>query len=294
MGLVLPSAQMKKVYAVVVNYENFYDTVECLESLLSQTYPCRILLVDNGSRSDVVEKIRKTFPEVEILTLGENRGYAGGCNAGIRKVIDRSDYILLLNNDVVLEKDALEKMVAEMEKDERVAACQPFVKYYDGGEIWSAGTQLFLGYPRLYLKNSNQNPKTFEPPFGLVGCAMLVRASALKNVGLFDESLFMMHEETEWCVRAKKRGYRLLVCDAVAYHKVSRSLGLFSPDYLYYVSRNWLNVARGMGRLMFLYALVTEPLRIAYYLFKLDGKRKLKHYLIGLAHGLKGIRGRRC
>ena len=123
---------------------------------------------------------------------------------------------------------------------------------------------------------------------------MLVRTSALKDIGLFDESLFMMHEETDWCIRAKKKGYKLLVCNAVAYHKVSRSIGLFSPDYLYYISRNWFVVARKAGIVMFLYALLTEPLRIAYYLLKTKKKRDIVHYLTGIAHGIAGVRGKRC
>ncbi len=285
---------MKTVYAIVVNYNNIQDTTECIKSLLSQSYPCKVLLVDNGSEVEVVEKLRRAFPDVEVLRLAENLGYAGGCNAGIRRVIDRADYVFLVNNDVVVERDALDRMIEEMERDKRIAACQPVVKYYGEDVIWSAGTQLFLGYPRLYLKDKRCKVEPFEPPFGLVGCAMLVRTSALKDIGLFDESLFMMHEETDWCIRAKKKGYKLLVCNAVAYHKVSRSIGLFSPDYLYYISRNWFVVARKAGIVMFLYALLTEPLRIAYYLLKTKKKRDIVHYLTGIAHGIAGVRGKRC
>jgi len=285
---------MKTVYAIVVNYRNFEDAAECIESLLNQSYPCKVLLVDNGSENEVVEKLKNAFPEIEVLRLEENLGYAGGCNAGIRRVMDRADYIFLVNNDVVVERDALEKMIREMERDERIAACQPVVKYYEEDVIWSAGTQLFLGYPRLYLKNKSCEVETLEPPFGLVGCAMLIRTHALRDVGLFDESLFLMHEETDWCIRTKKKGYRLLVCDAVAHHKVSRSIGLFSPDYLYYISRNWLIVARRAGIVMFLYALLTEPLRIAYYLLKIKRKRDIIHYLAGMVHGIAGVRGKRC
>ncbi len=285
---------MKTVYAIVVNYGNFEDTSECIKSLLNQNYPCKVLLVDNGSEMDVVEKLRRAFPEIEVLRLNENLGYAGGCNAGIRRVIDRADYVFLVNNDVVVERDALEKMIGEMERDKRIAACQPVVKYYGEDVIWSAGTRFFLGYPKLHLKNKKDDIGTFEPPFGLVGCAMLVKTSALKDLGLFDESLFMMHEETDWCTRAKKKGYKLLVCSAVAYHKVSRSIGLFSPDYLYYISRNWLLVARRAGIMVFLYALLTEPLRIAYYFLKVNRKKDLVHYLTGIIHGIAGVRGKRC
>lgn len=283
---------MKTVYAIVVNYENFEDTAECIESLLNQSYPCRILLVDNGSNLGIVEKLKNAFPQIEVLRLSENLGYAAGCNAGIRKVIDRSDYIFLVNNDVVLERDTLEKMIREMERDGRIAACQPVVKYYGDDVVWSAGTQLFLGYPKLYLKNKRCEVGTFDPPFGLVGCAMLIRVSALKDVGLFDKTLFMMHEETDWCIRAKKRGYKLLVCRSCAYHKVSKTIGLFSKEYLYYIARNWLIVARKAGFGMFFYALITEPLRILYYFLKFKEKEKIRYYLEGLKDGILGVRGK--
>ncbi len=286
---------MRSVYAIVVNYNNLEDTAECIESLLNQTYPCRILVVDNGSDKGVVNELRGRYPQITLLELGENRGYAGGCNAGIKEVIDTADYVLISNNDVVFEKDVVEKLVLEMERDARIAASQPVVKYYDDDRIWSAGTRLFLGYPVLHLKNRKvELTESFEAPFGLVGCAMMLRTSALKEVGFFDEELFMMHEETDWCIRAKKKGYKLVVSEGVVRHKVSASIGLFSPDYLYYTARNWLLVARKAGRATLFYALITEPLRVVYYILKLSKRGDIAHYLKGVVHGILNRRGKRC
>ena len=88
------------VYIVVLNYNSLEDTVECITSLKSIDYEnYRILLVDNGSDYDVFVNIKRTFPEIEYLRLNENVGYAGGNNAGIRKVLDKADYIFVINND---------------------------------------------------------------------------------------------------------------------------------------------------------------------------------------------------
>ncbi len=268
---------MVKVYIIVLNYNNVEDTIECLNSLTNLDFDdYKILLIDNGSDKEVFLTLRKKYPEIEFLRLSRNYGYALGNNLGIERVLNKAEYVFIVNNDVVVESDVLRRMVECMKKNSTVVACQPIVKYYGSDTIWSAGTQLFFGYPRLYLKNKScKIDGDFDAPFGLVGCAMLIRTLALRDIGLFDESLYMMHEETDWCIRAKKKGYRLVVvCNTQVRHKISRTIGLFSREYLYYIARNWLIVARKAGFKMFLYALITEPLRIIYYFAKLKGTVK--------------------
>ena len=188
-----------------------------------------------------------------------------------------------------------------MQSDRIAAACQPLVTYYDDKDkIWSAGTRLFLGYPRLYYKGKRKLGRgTNKTPFGLVGCAILFRAQSLLEIGLFDESLFLLQEETEWCMRAVKKGLGLLVvCDAVVHHKVSVTLGQFSKEYLYYIARNWLLVAKKQSSFRgYAYVLLTELFtRIPYYLYQLARKKQIamiKYYYYGLMDGLHGISGRR-
>lgn len=285
---------MKRVCIIVLNYNNIQDTLECLESLEKLSYnEKKIVLFDNGSDREIFRKIQeevlKRFPRVEILRSERNLGYAAGNNAVIKRHLD-FDYVFLVNNDVVLESDTLEAMVKEMERDERIAACQPVIYYYGSDKIWSCGTKIFLGYPMLYMKGKRIKIRdSFEPPFGLVGCAMLIRTAALKDVGFFDENLYLMHEETDWCIRARKKGYRFLVVNVKAYHKVSRTIGLFSEKYLYYTARNWLIVAKKCGLGMFMYAILTEPLRILYYMIK--SRKNVAFYLKGLIDALSGVKG---
>lgn len=289
------------VYIIVLNYNNLYDTIESLRSVEKLNYEnYKVLLVDNGSTEGIIGEIRKKFPNLEIIKNEKNLGYAGGNNVGILKAMgEKANYIFLLNNDVVVERDVLRKLVDAMEKEEHFAACQPLVSYFHEREkIWSAGTEFFIGYPRLYKKNKRAKLSgNFEPPFGLAGCALLMRISAVKDVGLFDESLFLMHEETEWCMRAKKKGYKLLVVtDAIVYHKVAVTLGLFGKTYLYYVSRNWLLVASKNFRwLMYLYVVLTElTVRLPYYMYHLFIRGQLgtiKYYLKGIKDGLLGVTG---
>ena len=287
-----------RVSILVLNYNNTDDTLETLSSTERLDYENKnILLVDNGSETGVIESVRSVFSAIPILENGENLGYAGGNNAGIREILKTGpDYIFLLNNDVVVPPDGLTGLVEAMEEDECCAAIQPLVVYYsDPGMVWSAGTKFSLGYPILFRKNDRSFHRgTFPAPFGLVGCAVLFRVSSLEEIGLFDDSLFLMHEETDWCIRAKKKGYSLLVnTDVHVLHKISATLGPLSEKYLYYICRNWLIVSRKhFSRPLFAYVILTEfVIRFPYYAFillKSGNIYRIRSYLRGLYHGLAG------
>ena len=289
------------VYTIVLNYNNYSDTIETIDSVLSSEYDANsLLLVENSSDKKIIQKIRAQFPELEIIENNKNLGYAGGNNVGIRKALaSGADYIFLLNNDVILERDVLNKCVSAMEKSPDCGACQPVIVTFENKDtIWSAGTQMYFGYPRLFLKGKKlQNNEIKTSPFGLVGCAILFRRSALQQTGLFDESLFLLHEETDWCIRAKKMNYSLLIIsNAIVSHKISTSIGMFSKVYLYYIGRNWLLVGRkNFSFYYYLYIVVTEFLiRFPYYVYHVTKKGQLgmiKFYLKGLFGGIRGISG---
>jgi GT2 family glycosyltransferase len=289
------------VCTLILNYNNYSDTIETIESVLSLEYDANsVLLVENSSDNTIIQKIRTRFPDLAIIENKKNLGYAGGNNSGIQKAIaSGAEYIFLLNNDVKLEKDVLKKCISAMEKSPGCGACQPIIATFENKEmVWSAGTQLYFGYPRLYLKGTQLQKNGIIPsPFGLVGCAILFRRSALQQTGLFDESLFLLHEETDWCIRAKKMNFSLLIIsDAVVYHKISVSIGMFSKIYLYYIGRNWLLVGKkNFSFFYYLYILITEFLiRFPYYLYHVTKKGQIgmiKFYLKGIFDGILGISG---
>ena len=289
------------VYTIILNYNNYSDTVETIESVLSLEYNSNsILLVENSSDKEIIRKIRTRFPDLAIIENIKNLGYAGGNNIGIQKSIaSGADYIFLLNNDVKLEKDVLNKCVSAMEKNPGCGACQPLIVSFENEErVWSAGTQLYFGYPRLFLKESKlQKNGILSSPFGLVGCAILFRRTALQQIGLFDESLFLLHEETDWCIRALQMNFSLLIIsNAIVCHKISTTIGMFSKIYLYYIGRNWILVAKkNFSFIYYMYVLLTEFLiRFPYYLYHLTKKSQIgmiKFYLKGIFDGMSGISG---
>jgi len=289
------------VYTIILNYNNYSDTRETIESVLSLEYGANsVLLVENSSDITIIQKIRTQFPYLTIIENKKNLGYAGGNNVGIQKAVaSGADYIFLLNNDVRLEKDVLKKCISAMEKIPDCGACQPIIVTSENPEkIWSAGTQLYFGYPRLFRKGAKLQRNGIIPsPFGLVGCAILFRRTALEQTGLFNESLFLLHEETDWCIRAKKLGYSLIIIsNAIVYHKISATIGMFSKIYLYYIGRNWLLVGKkNFSFFYYLYILGTEFLiRFPYYLYYALKKGRtgmIKFYLKGIFDGILGIAG---
>jgi GT2 family glycosyltransferase len=290
-----------RVCTIILNFNNYTDTIETITSVLSLEYDANsILLVENSSDESIIRKIRTQFPDLAMIENKKNLGYAGGNNVGFQKAMESgADYIFLLNNDVKVEKDVLKKCISAMEKSPGCAACQPVIVTFENEErIWSAGTQLYWGYPRLFLKGAKLQKDLIKPsPFGLVGCAILFRRSALEKTGLFDDSLFLLHEETDWCIRAKQMNFTLLIIsNAIVYHKISTTIGTFSKVYLYYIGRNWLLVGKkNFSFFRYSYILVTEFfIRFPYYLYQVAKKgqiKMIKYYLKGVFDGIRGKSG---
>lgn len=242
---------MVQVVTIVLNWNGCADTLACLASVRAMAHPTEIVVIDNGSTDASVATIRAAYPDVTILETGANLGYAAGNNVGfdaVRRQTD-SDAVLLLNNDTVAAPEMLTHLVAEYEATRGTAVIGPEVRYADEPQtIWSAGGTIdwWRGYTaNIGIGTSAQAP---EPPTDVpfvVGCAMLIPVAALRRIGGFDPRYFMYWEEVDWCVRARKAGYRArVVPEAVLYHKVSRGDTRPSPRVLYYLTRNRLLLLR--------------------------------------------------
>lgn len=219
------------VYAVTLNWNRPADTLECLESLEAQTYPnLRLMVVDNGSNDDSVARIQDRFPQSEMVISRENRGFAGGANLAFHRALEAgADLIYLVNNDTLIEAEAVASLVAQVQPDVGIVA--PLIYYADERErIWSAGGVLRpwilekRGDDRGKL-DAGQWPGPVEKDF-VTGCGMLLSRQTLEQVGLFDERFFMYYEDMDLCLRARQAGLRILLVPAAKmWHKVARSSG---------------------------------------------------------------------
>ena len=210
-----------------MNWNCWQATAECLDALKQCAYTrLSVIVVDNGSNNDSVIRIRALHPEVTLLETGRNLGFAGGNNAGIRHALaEGADFVWLLNNDTKPAPEALSALVAKAMTDSRIAAVASVCYYADHSsrvEAWAgARVNLWIGYGR---NTTTPHPDNWF--HSLNGTSMLVRAAALQEAGLLDEGFFLYWEDTEFCLRLRKNGWRIAAApDSRILHKVHASTG---------------------------------------------------------------------
>ena len=310
-----------KVYIIILNYNGWKDTIECLESVLRNDYPnYQVIVVDNGSPNNSIEyikawaegrqevltpepthplyhlshppvkkpipyiyytreeaekgsdfeleeKLTKEWQKQRILKksklistspyplifiqTGENLGFAGGNNVGIKYTLKKNDckYVLLLNNDTVVEKNFLSELVKVAKYNPEAKIIGGKILYYDNpNKIWYAGGKLDLwrgsGYHFNIDKKDDRINGIKEVSF-VTGCLMLINKRVFNHVSLLPEEYFLYLEDTDFCYSALCKGFKLYInLDSKIYHKVSSTVSgsnKISPTTVYYITRNRLH-----------------------------------------------------
>lgn len=241
-----------RVVVIVLNWNSYQATAECLSSLHRSVYPNKaILLVDNGSSDGSADRLGEEFPEVRIIRSARNVGFTGGCNLGLLEMLATdAEYAFLLNNDTVVHELAISHLVEAMELAPDAAMACPKIYFWDPPNIlWYAGGTLsiwkgvgkHLGRKQI---DQGQFDKSRDVSF-VTGCAVLIRREALRRLGLLDEHLFNYSDDTDMSFRAMRAGYRLIyVPDSRIWHRegfdMKRNAGQSFRSY--YATRNTLLV----------------------------------------------------
>jgi len=234
--------QTPPLVSVIVVTVNHFDLLkQCLRSLHEQDYePLEIIVVDNGSIKDARGVLAKEFPEVRVIRLDRNYGFAGGNNRGIE--VSKGKYVALINNDAVAEPEWISAMVAAAEADLSIAAVASII--IDGNRpegLDSCGVGIGLDGMSRQAMRGRPVPKLTHPKEVLLfsGCACLLRTVALKDVGLFDEDFFAYCEDTDLGLRMRWAGWKIVVAPkAYVKHFYSMTGGKFSLQKVYWVERN--------------------------------------------------------
>jgi GT2 family glycosyltransferase len=244
-GRRLSGGRQPSASVVIVSHDGRAWLDACLEALLPQELEggFEVLLVDNASADGSPQHVRERFPDVRVLESGENLGFAGGNNLGIREA--RARHVVLLNNDTRVRPGWLKALVEAAESGERVAAVTAKLLYAGRpGVIQSAGSLLLSdgsGADRGMDEPDRGQYERREEVFGGNGASLLLRREALADVGGLDESFFMYYEDTDLCWRLRLRGWRVLYEPAaVVEHEHAGSSREWSPFFTFLVDRNRL------------------------------------------------------
>lgn len=272
---------MKKIGIVILHYNGESDTIECLESLSKlqiSDYKLEIIIIDNGSKKKLI------INDFKVIRLDENLGFAQGNNVGIRLLLKNGcDYVLILNNDTVVDKNFLSELLNTIESDKSIGIASPkiyFQKEYEfhknryhpfqlGKVIWYAGGIMdfrnVIGHHKgVDEVDHGQFHKSYDIDYA-TGACMLVKKDVFEKIGMFDEKYFLYYEDSDLCLRAKKIGYKVVFSPlSVIWHKNAGSSQGGSGSNLqdYYITRNRLLFGISYAPLRSKFALLKESISL--------------------------------
>lgn len=248
----------KQVSIIILNWNGWPETIACLQSLTKISYPhYEVIVADNGSEDDSVRKIKAwakkgLIKDFSLMENKKNYGFAKGNNLAIKKVLKKgkSAFLLLLNNDTVVDKNFLVELVKVAESQEKIGIVGSKVYYFPPKRknlIQSCGAGIDLKTGRLVSYGDGQaDSKRFEKNKRVdyvYGASMLVKRRVWEKVGLFDEKFFAVAEDADFCLRAKKAGFFTYVAPlSKVWHKSEVSLQKVPGFSAYFRTRNliWL------------------------------------------------------
>lgn len=259
---------MVKVGIVILNWNGYEDTVECIKSIskvILKGINLQVLVVDNASVDDSVRKLKKLIPKykainLQLLVNNDNLGFAGGNNSGMEHFLKKdTEHVLILNNDTVVEEHFLVELIKFAKAKPKYGVLSPKIYFAKGFEfhkdrykkselgkvIWAAGGE--MDWNNVFGKNrgvdevdKGQFNKVVEIDFA-TGAAMLVNVKLLKKIGTFDDNYFMYFEDADFVKKATSSSFKsYYVPEAIVWHKVAQSSAIGGQLNDYFITRNRL------------------------------------------------------
>jgi GT2 family glycosyltransferase len=245
------SHTMPKIFILILNWNGKKDTCECLKSVRDIDYPnYEVAVMDNGSQDNSVEIFRENFPEVTVIENKANLGFAEGNNRGMAYALEKNaDFILLLNNDAVVDPHILKSFVEASENNSHAGIFGAKIYYLnEPKKIWFAGGVWLPDIGQTDHEGMGQpdDGQTWEKVKKIdyaCGCALFIKAEVIKKIGMLEQKFFLTWEETDFSYRARSAGFEcLFIPTAIVWHKVSASFsgGVGGLLQQYFMSRNRL------------------------------------------------------
>ncbi|TBW25572.1 glycosyltransferase family 2 protein [Gramella sp. KN1008] len=233
-------------YAIILNYNSSEESIALFRNLEELNEKSLVILViDNASPEEDRQLLKNAIPKSNLILNNSNKGYAAGNNVGINIALQQeAEYIWILNPDIRVEKESLQLLLSTMNADKEIAAIGPrILRREDKEVIFSDGEKLYFDekcsteHKNSWLKDIDvSGSKDYDIDY-VDGSCILLRASAIKEIGMLPEKYFLYFEETHWCVEAKRKGWKLAVnSNAKVFNLTSEKNGIFH----YYFMRNRL------------------------------------------------------
>lgn len=285
-----------EVAVVILAYNNYADTEECLRSVLMLDYPAlTVWLVDNGSQDGTAERVTAAFPDVRIVLTGRNLGVAGGFNAGIRPALQAgAAYVFILNNDTVVEPDLIRVLVKEAQAHAKAGVLMPKILYYAARDrIWSVGARYRRFPPTIVMLGLDRSDgPAYNTPRSLAyapTCGLLISREVFVRVGLLDDGYFFFYDDWDYSLRVREAGYTIIyIPQARFYHKVSRTIKHKgrSPFFWRTWGRSGARFYRRHGHPALLSALVHLGYLVLREGFR-NGWGPMQHFIAGAIEGYR-------
>ncbi len=296
---------LPKVYIVVLNWNGAEDTINCLESLKGITYPnYEVIVVDNASEGSDFKVLKERYSDyISIIENERNLGYAEGNNTGIRFALEHgTDYVLVLNNDTVVDSGFLSYLVEFAEKDPGAGIigpkmfymAQPDILYFTGCRI-----RWLVGIPK-HRGTGKKDKGQFDVPSytdAITGCCMLIKRIVFEKIGLLPTDYFLQWEDIDFSTNARKNGFKCLyVPKAKIWHKYAASFirsGMANRRLRYGVRaqliywHKYLSRTRYFAFVLYFLAVLT-PVRIILYLLWRNPDR-IRYLFQGMKEGFAEV-----
>jgi GT2 family glycosyltransferase len=277
---------VKKVFVVILNYKGHDDTKELLNSLKNlkkEDFELNVVVVDNCPE-DRINLVESRFVDLNLRLIynGKNLGFSGGNNVGMEFALSKgADYIVILNNDTIVDSSFISELVKVAEQDKSAGIVVPkiyFAKGYEfhkrykenelGRVIWYAGGEIdwnnVIGHHRGVDEVDNgQYDETVETQIAS-GCCFLIKTDVVRKIGMYDDKFFLYYEDADLSIRVKKSGYKLVYAPkSIIWHKNAQSTGGSGSSIQdYFITRNRLLFGLKYAPFRAKLALARESLRL--------------------------------
>ncbi len=264
------SARQPNIHAVILTFDHYEDTHDCLELVFAADYPeLNVVIVDNGSSDGTPERVHQDFPRVHVIENGQNVGVPAGYNIGFQYALEQgADYILMLNNDTVIPPDMIQELLNVGGEDQSTGIIMPKVLYHGSDDrIWSSGGR-YRAFPPAILMTDKRTE--YQDRTRLIeyapGCGLLIHRRAFERAGLFDPGYFFLWDDWDFSERVRAHGLNIWYApNAHMWHKVSTTTqGPRSPLFWRTMGSSIARFYRRHGRPVWLQL----PLHIGYVVLR--------------------------